>query len=223
MSFDINTFATNIASYGYSSANKFDVQFSLPNFILNNNGQQSNLQTLPKLLQLRASNVVLPAVLLMSQEINRYGMGPVTTQPYNAKVSDVPMTFILDQNDIIYLFFYDWINYVYNFTETAQNSGPINYTDIIAAGSVSQPNYTTNYEDDVISETVTITHYDQKGSTIKSVNLYRVKPTLLSAIPLKWDDNDSLMKLTVNFTYREWARIDSGSTTSIPSITTPNT
>jgi hypothetical protein len=208
LAFDINDFTSHIQTYGYSGSSKFDVQFSLPNFLVSAQNDTSNQQAqvlngLPQILQFRADNVVTPTVSFLSNDSNRYGMGPIMKQPFNAVNSDVPMTFLCDKNGLIYYFFYAWMNAIYNFSEQTTNNQAINALNT----SVIQPSYTSNFEDNVISEVVTINTYGQTGNVIQTVNLYRVKPILMVGIPLGWERKNNLMKLSVLFNYREWSAV----------------
>jgi hypothetical protein len=199
MPFDLTQFLSSYAKYGSTSANKFDVTITPPTIISNNNPQITT--QMPTLLAFRADEVNSPAIGFTSTESNRYGMGPVTKQPYNAIFGEVRMSFITDKTGIIYEFFYLWMNYIYNFTETYTANG------IISGNSTSYtvPTYTTNYEDDIVAPGITINTYNNLGSIIKNVNLYRAKPTLFIESPFSWEKVNTLVRLTISFSFREWA------------------
>jgi hypothetical protein len=201
MAFDVNQFLSNLKTYGYSSSNKFDILISLPNILGNQTITNGNLAGLPQILQMRAQSVTSPAIGLQSTESRRYGMGPIIKQPYNAVFGNLEMSFLTDKYGLIYQFFYEWINSIYNFAEIYNNSqttqnGALNY---------SVPNYTSAYEDDICSQVININTYDLSGNLIKIVNAYRAKPILFSETPLSWDKTDNLLKLDITFTYREFA------------------
>jgi len=204
MPFDITAFQTNLQTYGYSSANKFDVNINLPS-IFTSTG--TSLSGLPDILKFRAQNVNLPSIAFMNTESNRYGMGPVIKQPYNAVYGDIQTSFITDKQGLIYEFFFIWMNAIYNFSETSSNSSasgnisiPVNGT----ATNYSAPTYTTRYEDDIVAPSIDINVYDNTGKTIQTVSAYRAKPIAFTTIPLAWDQTDTLLKCNVTFTYREW-------------------
>ena len=207
MAFDINNFSTNLSQYGTSMASKFDVQIALPNFINNVqfNGQNQNNQallSLPRVLQFRAQSVLLPSVGMLAMDSKRYGMGPSTTQPYNAVFSDVPMTFLCDRWGMIYYFFFSWMNTIYNFAESNVNN--VNAVNQFPT-SIIQPTYTANYEDNIVSNVIGITIYDHKGAAIMTVQLYRAKPMILTGQPFDWNSTDRFVTLNMNFRFREWS------------------
>ena len=199
MPFNLNEFQNNLAQYGISSVNKFDVNINLPK-IFNNATFNNALADLPDILRFRAQSINLPAIALISHETNRYGLGPIVKQPYNAAFGDIRTTFIGDKQGLIYLFFYFWFNGIYNFSETNTSSGTASQN----LQNFTLPSYTSAFEDDVISSSIDINIYDNTGTIIQTVNALRAKPTIFTASPLSWDQTNTLFKMNVNFSFREW-------------------
>jgi len=202
MPFNINDFMTNIQQYGVSSTSKFDVNISLPKIFTNTQNSSILQSELPRLLSLRAEHVNLPVVALLSNETSRYGLGPMVKQPYNAVFGDIKMTFIADKNGSIYTFFYSWINSIYNFAETSTTSGT---STVGSTTTFTLPRYTTMYDDDVVSPKIDINIYDNTGALIQTAYMTRAKPIMFAASPLSWEQTNNLFKITVGFTFKEWA------------------
>jgi hypothetical protein len=210
MPFDLTNFSTNLQQYGYTSANKFDVSFTLPNLMTTTlNSQQNGAtygQDLPQLLQMRANRVATPSVSALTIGTPIYGMGPVKKQPYNAVFGDIPMSFLCDQYGLIWNFFYEWYNLMYNFTEITANAQTQTLQGVATQFQAQQsPNYTTSYNDDIVSPVVNIFKYDNSGNTIQTWNLYDVKPMIITATDLGWDNTNKLYELVIQFNYREWS------------------
>ena len=197
MPFDINNFAKNISAYGVLPTNKFDVTISMPKFLLGGTSEFDS--TFPQILTFRAHSVTTPPIALLTNDTQRFGIGPTTKQPYSAIFGNIPISFLADRNGKIYRFMSDWFNLLYNFSETKQGSNPN------SLGGYQQPTYTTNYEDNVVSEEIIINMYDKAGNIASTINLYKAKPILFTGVPLSWEDTDNVVKINTSFTFREWS------------------
>ncbi len=206
MPFNINNFLSNIQQYGHSSVNKFDVNIALPNILTSAQNNSLILQDLPSLLSFRAQSINLPNVIMLSNESNRYGVGPLVKQPYNAVYGNLTTTFIADNQGIIYNFFFYWLNAIYNFGETNVQAQTISASGTnFSTLNYNAPTYTTGYEDDIVASSININIYDDTGKIIQIVNAFRAKPILLTTTPLSWDNTNNLFKIVVGFTFKEWS------------------
>jgi len=214
MAFNINAFQQHLQQYGYSSANKFDVYINQPN-IFSTSALGSNMS---QILQFRADNVFVPQIQLLYNETNRYGSGPLVKEPYSAVFGNISASFITDKSGLIYSYFFNWINAVYNFAETYSSSGTNNLSINGTNQNFQSATYTSQYEDDVCASSIDFNFYDNTGALIQTTTAFRAKPVLLTTAPLSWDQTNTLLKITVAFVYKEWSLLlPSTSTNAVPS------
>jgi len=193
MAFNISSFNSNIARYGVLQNNKFFIVMSSPQLIREtvwNRGAGIDVNGIERLIQFRAEQARLPGVLLQTNDVRRYGLGVNEKMPFNAQFTDTSFTFLADSNGSIYRYFYAWMTSVVDFTGTL-----LNY---------SVPTYTTNYKDDYVSD-IDIFVFDNYGLLTKQVTFYDAFPNSLNDINLDWGNNNSLMKVTVGFTFKNWS------------------
>jgi hypothetical protein len=201
LAFDLNPFLENISQYGYTSPAKFDVVITNPSFL----SSYQNFASIPQILQLRAEKVNVPSVMLLANESNIYGPGPLVKQPYAAAMGDLGITFIADKKSIIYSYFYTWMNYIYNFSDTYSDGGASLFTSSPNSQNFQSANYLTNFEDDYVASSITVNYYDQVGNNFQKINVYRAKPMQLVSTPLDWSATDQALRISVVFNYREWS------------------
>jgi hypothetical protein len=51
--------------------------------------------------------------------------------------------------------------------------------------------------------------YNDLGETVKTINLYDAFPSSIREIPLAWNDNQNLMRLSVSITYSQFSFVGS--------------
>jgi len=203
--FNINNFRGHINKHGALNNSKFFVNIVTPPGLVNgyvyNNGSstQNYSREVSDLISFRADSVRTPGVAFAASNIFRYGIGPSEKKPFNATFSDIGISFIADKNAKLYAFFYNWMNYIFNFAPghgngsanfNSQNSGMASY-------SLTYKNY--------YSTDIEIVLYDESGE--KPVQIFRLLkafPISLNEINLSWSDKSSLMRLNVNFTFKEF-------------------
>jgi hypothetical protein len=194
--FNINEFKGNIEKYGVVQTNKFLVLFNSPAIL-----QGTSIADVTKVMRtsetermmtFRAESVKIPGVALQSTDINRYGYGPMQKMPFNAAFTPNSVTFISDKDGEIYKYFYAWIANIFNFSGTSSGS-----TNIGASYRVEHKDYYTT--------DLHVYVYDNFGNLVKDIVMYRAFPESMNEITLGWGDNNALMKITVTFSYRDWA------------------
>jgi hypothetical protein len=200
MPFNISEYKQHIGQFGALPTNKFFVNIPMPRVMSNAqmlvNNTRIPLPTLGKLIEFRAESVRAPGVAIGLTQNNRYGIGPIQKYPNNANFTDTSITFLADTQNIVWSFFYTWLNNVFSFEEKT----PRNY------GSASSGNYSTyrsNYRMDY-SVPIFIYIYDQTGNTYTTVQLADAFPVNMNDIDLSWAETNQLMRITVTFAFRDW-------------------
>ena len=198
MPFNIDSFKSNIDSYGYLTSNKFEVYISPPKILfnssINNIGTPTPVSRIVDGLRFRIEQVRVPGVNLLSSDINAFGVGITQKQPFNAQLADTTFSILVDGYGEMWQFWYNWIRQIVQFNGT--ESSRVGNANRIA-------NYTVAYKDDY-STIMQIVIYDTFGNAIQRVNLYEAFPTSLREVPLAWGDNSNLMRIAVSVTFSEF-------------------
>ena len=203
MAFNIKQFKSAIEKNGILQPNKYDVtinfsasasSFGLTGASIATNGTSQNLSELTQDLSYRCIGVSLPGVAIRTSDNNRLGLGIAEKMPFSGAYTDVSLSFICDRNGAAYKFWYSWINYIFAANGKESNSAVTN----------NRMYYTTQYKDNY-SSIITITIYDPTGKPSIICDLYKAFPTSLNDISLGWSDNNNVLKLTTQISFREWA------------------
>jgi hypothetical protein len=200
VAYNISEFKSNIGRYGIQPTNKFMTIMTAPLSINLSSftviADTFNTLSAERMIYLRSEQVKIPGVTIAGSDNKRYGVGVAQKMPHNVQFSDISMTFVADQEGIIYRYFYSWINQIVDF------NGSVNY-----AGRSS---YMVGYKDNYVTD-IYIFVYDNYGNISKTITLYDAFPISMNEISLDWNQTNTVMKINVNFSYKEWS-IDNVST-----------
>ena len=194
MSFNISSFSSNIGRYGVLQNNKFVVFFTPPLPIAFNTfsdiGDVFNTFNTARMIQLRSESARIPGVSIQSQDVKRYGVGVTQKMPHNAAFTDTSLTFVADRDSTIHRFFYSWLTNIVDF------NGRSIFRNV--------PSYGVSYKDDITTD-IYIFVFDNSGNVSELVTLYDAFPNSMNDVALDWGNTDTVMKITVGFTFREWS------------------
>jgi hypothetical protein len=151
--------------------------------VANGNVNTSGIQQIPGMLQFRAEKTLLPGAIAITNDTNKFGVGPVIKQPYNAAFSDMRMTFLADSDGIIEYFFNFWQNQCYNFS----------------GGDTAS--FLANYRSDFVAPVITVNKYNNQGALVNYFEIYKAWPTTVTPVQLDWEQQDSLVKVDVTLNY----------------------
>ena len=202
MPFNIAEFSASISEYGVLQPNKFFVYFSTPpglyNSLISPTGDVISSLSTNYLVQMRAEQARLPGINLLTVDNQRFGIGTVQKMPYAVQFTDTSFTFVMDRNGILYQYFYAWMTEIVDFNGAGQVvNGSQSYVS-------SSPSYLMGYKDGYSTD-INIVIYDNGGNPVKVVTLYEAYPNSMNEIPLDWNNQNSLMKVTIGFTFKEWS------------------
>lgn len=183
MGFNIDSFKTEITGRGTLQTNKFEVLIPLPRVM-------GGSTATARMLALRAENVKFPGVNLDLTQVNRYGYGPRIRSPFNVNFNDNSITFIEDEVNTVSKFFYLWMNSIFDY------SG-------VNTGSNVSPTYLVKYRIEYVTD-IKIYVYNTAGFLASTVVMKDAYPTNLGDVGLGWSDNNSLFRVNVGFTFKEW-------------------
>jgi hypothetical protein len=201
MAFNVGVFKALTEYRGHLQNNKYDVRiyFESPklgaSFISNFTAGTVATRDVARDLSYRCVSASLPGLTLKSSDVNRFGLGVQEKMPYSGNYTDISLSFTCDKFGAAYNFWYSWINYIFAINGQVTNS---------VVASARRPYYTTEYKDNYAA-TIVINVYDNNGFIAMQYVLYKAFPTSINDISVGWGDNNQLMKITTNVTFREWA------------------
>lgn len=205
MAFNIQSFKSNISSFGYLKPSHFEVGVTPPSFMqggqIINGSNITSLNSITDTLRFRIDQVTIPGASLMSAEVQVYGIGVQQKMPFNAYLYDTTFTVLVDKKSQLWHFWYNWVRYINEF----------NGTETTAA--VRNPSFNNRYKDDY-STTIQIVMYDDEGEVNTRINLYEAFPSSVREIPLAWNDTGDLMRIAVSITYSSYSIV--GSNLALP-------
>lgn len=215
MAYNIGDIVQSVGRNGVLPTNKFLVQFKTPKIL-----QDTSISSIltdgkrttdsERLISLRAEQARIPGITYMVSDVNRYGVGPMQKMPYNVSFTDTSVTFLADRRNQIYNYFYTWMNNIFDF------SGLTNYGTVNSA-----PSYKAQYKDDYCVD-LNIIVFDNNQRVVSEIIMKKAFPISLNDIPLDWNRQNDLMRITVGFTFMDWTVRDVTASTSYRDVTLPN-
>lgn len=200
--FNVGEFSARVSRRGVLQTNKYDVRIFFENsrmaggFLSNINLDHASMTDVARDLSYRCVGASLPGMTLKTADVNRFGLGVQEKMPYSGNFTDIPLSFVCDKFGAAYNFWYDWFNYIFAINGQTDNNG------------IQLPNrrtfYTTEYKDNYAA-TIVITVYDTTGRIAMQHVLFKAFPTSINDIQIGWNNNNQLMKINTNITFREWS------------------
>jgi hypothetical protein len=162
--------------------------------------------------------VSVPGIAYQSDDIRSSGYGNIEKRPYATIYNDVTLNFFCDNDGVVVDFMHKWLQSVFNFNDASK------------AGSTTSKGLGPNtfaYPKDYFG-TIEIIQYfdeDEDKQEVFSVKLEEAYPISMGDIQLDWNNQDTLTKIAVTFTYTYWTsyaldegKIDSASRSRVESI-----
>jgi hypothetical protein len=208
MAFDIEEFKAVMEDGGILQTNKYEVMISFSgqnNAMVNSTvstdaAGQVAVRDIADDLTFRCIAASLPGMALRTIDSNRFGVGIQEKIPFSGNYTDIDLTFVCDRSGMAYVFWYNWINYIFaTGGATGMTSSKLDN---------NRKFYTTEYKDTYCAQ-IEITLFDTSGERVLSYNLYKAFPVALNDTPLSWSDNNNLLKVTAKISFSEWS-IDDG-------------
>lgn len=197
MPFNINSFKAEIENNGYLKNNQFEVIIAQPNVMKNSNlnyfGYENSTKGIVDIMRSRIDQVRAPAINLISADVPRYGIGPTSKVAIGTQINEVNFSVLVDGYGAIWQYWNAWLRQTFEFSGVETSFG---------SQSSRLPSYTANYKDDY-STIMQIAVFDNFGNTVQRINLYKAFPTSIREVPLSWDNNNTLLRLSISMSYSE--------------------
>lgn len=213
MPFNISTFKSEIANYGYLQTNKYQIYVTPPPVFSGSTlsvatigSSEANplpnsvsMQDISQRMMFRAEAINVPSVSLAVQDVNRYGVGIAQKQPFNASFNTLNVTFISDGYGEIWQFWYQWIQSIFQFSGSDSSTGQGN-----SGGFYNNSgNYSLQYKDQY-STTITLKIYDNYGNLVQATDYTQAYPYAINDIQLNWNDSNQLLKINVAIAFTDF-------------------
>ncbi len=140
------------------------------------------------------NSAALPGAQILSSDHRRQGYGTFDRRPFGIQVTDIPLTFFVDNKGFILGFFQNWFNNIIYYGDPGDLSEQPH-----TKASLFEVNYSTNY-----TCTIEIATYDHIGQEIITYTLYEAFPIQMGDITVAWAETDSFSVLPVQFTFRTY-------------------
>lgn len=189
MAFNITEISSAINKHGgLAKPNMFFVLITPPRKLLSSD--------YPRDAMFFCDSAVLPGINFGAQPIRSVGYGTIEQRPIEAGFSQVNTTFIVDANGKAFRFFQQWLALINNWSR--EPIGIMRGTDL----EYGEWNYPTTYEG--IVEIHSLNPTGPQGTEIITYQLMKAFPIQVGDISVAWENNDSFMKLPVQFAYNTW-------------------
>jgi len=182
----MNNFISEIRQNSVARTNLFEVMLSIPTVM------GSSSATTQK-LSLYAEGAQLPGLNIQTDNIKRYGVGPMESVPYSIQNNDITVNFIGDGKGEIYKYFYNWMHSIVKGDSFITSGG--------SSASGLAP-YEVEFKEDYRC-TLTILTFNEQGQNVLEYELYDAFPKNLPDITLNWSDNSTMMQFGVTFGYMQ--------------------
>jgi hypothetical protein len=135
----------------------------------------------------------LPGIQIITSDHRRQNFGTFDRRPFGVMATDIPLTFMLDNNGFILDLFNTWTQNIVNYSYKKGEHGTINGGRLFEIA----------YRDDYLCE-IDISTFDQTQTEIHTYHLYEAFPMQVGDITTAWAENDQFAVLPVQFTFRTY-------------------
>lgn len=195
MTFNVGDFKAKLTEFGgLAKANKFMVLITPPQWTGNvsdglyvTQGDEANLRFL-------CDTTNLPGKNLNTIDYMPQGFGAIHKTPTGVTHDPLNLTFLMDGNHKVMRFFQLWMQEIIN-TGSAFDGTLATYKDRTDHEISYKTNYTTN---------VIITFFSDDGTSTLEYYFADAYPVQVGSVQLGWEQNDTIAKLPVEFTYSSY-------------------
>lgn len=152
-----------------------------------------NLQNNEQLTFL-CNSATLPGVQILASDHRRQSFGPFDRRVFGVQITDIPLTFMLDNKGFILSFFQNWMNNIVYYSPEDEHSMQVH-----TKAQKFEVNYRDNYECKIQIRT-----FDHTAQEIITYTLFEAFPFQLGDVSVAWAETDAFSLLPVQFTFRNY-------------------
>jgi hypothetical protein len=192
MAFNVGDFRAKISEFGgLAKSNKFLVQIIAPKWTDNLSDSLTVSASDPAQLRFLCDTVNLPGKNLTTIDYLPQGFGAVSKIPVGVVHDPLTTTFFMDGDHMVMKFFQLWMQEIVN-TGSSFN-GPL-------AAYKDRTDHEMSYKDNY-STTVIISFFSDDGGSVLKYYFKDAYPVQIGAVQLGWEQNDTIAKLPIEFSY----------------------
>lgn len=208
MAFSLNDFKSNISQYkfdGLAPANKFHILLNAPSKVTPYVSAIASRE-----IQFFCDTINLPGKNLNTYDHRPQGYGQVHKMPLSRAPENVTCTFYCDSKYQIMKYFQGWLDYIIegtNATPSQTLTGGRQYREIayqedyITTLIARSFNYAGDSGGDIFGTGVPNPLSPGSGIEYKFYNCY---PVQLGAVSVGWEQNDSILRVPIEFSYSHY-------------------
>lgn len=208
MAFNVEEFRSRMNDYkftGLASANKFFLVLDAPPKVFPYTTSINSRE-----MQFFCDTINLPGKNLNTFDYKKQGYGDITRMPVSRASESISCTFFCDSKYQIMKFFQGWLDYIVEGTDASPS-------DIMTDGrKYREIAYKEDYTTTMVAKT--LSDAGDAGGDILGTGIpnplepgqgmeykfYNCHPIQLGAVSMGWEQNDTLLKLPVEFTYTHY-------------------
>lgn len=207
--FNIDEFRSLVTRNGIARNNQYKVILTPPRSILTALPGLAN-PNLVEDIMLYAESIQLPGLSLATSPIRNNGYGPVEYKPYMPIYGQtIPFVFYVDTNGLLFDFFHTWMRTIINYTTEGRSFTRSRFSGM----SPFEVNYKPNYQTDM---DILVLDQEDGGKIVKQYRVMKAFPVQIPDTPLSYNSTDSILTLTVMFSFFEWHTLKLASPDSVP-------
>ena len=145
-------------------------------------------------LRFLCNSASLPGVQIITSDHRRQNQGTFDRRPFGVQVTDIPLTFMLDNKGDVLRFFNNWTQNIIHY----QNPG-----DEHAVTPSGAQLFEVEYRKKYLCA-IRITCFDHNSNEVVQYTLYEAFPIQVGDITVAWSETDSFSILPVQFTFRTY-------------------
>lgn len=188
--FNVQDFKSTIESKGgLLRNNRFLVSIPAPRKLVSPLGKDE------RAMELFCKSTPLPGIGILTQDVYRYGYGPIERMPYGTVFNDAMLEFYVDSSGMVRKWFRQWVTLI---TNPSMPEG-IKSKSRTTGNQAYEFAYKEDYQVDI-----RITAFNSEGQPAINVILCAAYPNYIGETHQNWDDKNSNMITSVSFTYRDW-------------------
>ena len=161
--------------------------------ILPREGTSSYVRKNIENLSFLCNSAALPGIQIITSDHRRQNMGTFDRRPFGAMVTDIPLTFFVDQRGMVQSLFNNWTNSIVNYSYANGEHGKENGRGLFEVG----------YREEYLCD-MDIYCLDVKQENIIRYHLYEAFPMQVGDVTAAWAEGDSFGVLPVQFTFRTY-------------------
>jgi hypothetical protein len=190
--FNIEQFKAYVGKNDVLSNNRFLARFYLP---IGLQGIDNDAAKTSRQLEYWGENIIFPGISLNVHLHNRYGYGMFEKKPDKAIVQDMRAVFLGDGQGAIWSFFNQWVKLVANHDLRSGIDGQTGVRGVKPYILSYKNEYAVNIEIQV---------FDKYGDVQLHLMLRDAYPISIGDLPLDWNDNNTVMRIPVFFTFMDY-------------------